>query len=134
MANAVYPLFKQTILSTGLNLTSATIKVILLSSGYTYSASHQFISDLGANIIARTAALSSKTVTNGVFNAASPATASAVASGTVSKLAIANDTGTDSASPLIMFIDTVSSGLPVTANGGDINVNLDTGANKIFAL
>jgi hypothetical protein len=134
MANAVYPLFKQTILSSGLNLTSATIKVILLSSGYTYSASHQFISDLGANIVARTAALTSKTVTNGVFNAASPVTASAVASGTVTKLAIANDTGTDASAPLIMYIDTVSSGLPVTANGGDINLNLDTGANKIFVL
>jgi hypothetical protein len=134
MANAVYPLAKQAFESKLIDLTSDTIKVALLTSSYTYSAAHQYVSDLGANIVARTAALTSKTVTNGVFNAASPATASAVTGSAVAKLAIFKDTGVDSTSPLIMYIDTAISGLPVTPNGGDINLNFDTGANKIFAL
>jgi hypothetical protein len=134
MANAVYPLAKQSFLSKLIDLTSDTIKVALLSSSYTYSAAHQYVTDLGANVVARTAALTSKTVTSGVFNAASPATASAVTGSAVAKLAIFKDTGADATSPLIMFLDTVSSGLPVTPNGGDINITFDSGANKIFAL
>jgi hypothetical protein len=134
MANAVYPLAKQAFLSKQIDLTSDTIKVALLTSAYTYSAAHQYVTDLGANIVARTAALTGKTVTNGIFNAASPATASAVTGSAVAKLAVFQDTGTDSTARLIQYIDTVTSGLPVTPNGGDINVNLDTGANKIFAL
>ena len=44
------------------------------------------------------------------------------------------DTGVDSTSRLIAFIDTFSSGMPVTPNGGNIDVTWDSGANKIFAL
>ena len=36
-------------------------------------------------------------------------------------------------SPLIAYIDTAT-GLPVTPNGGDIQVTWDSGANKIFKL
>lgn len=42
--------------------------------------------------------------------------------------------GTEAAdSPLIALIDTAT-GLPITANGGDIVVTWDSGANKIFKL
>jgi hypothetical protein len=34
------------------------------------------------------------------------------------------DTGTDTTSPLLVFLDTATSGLPVTPNGGDIAVVL----------
>jgi hypothetical protein len=33
-----------------------------------------------------------------------------------------------------MYQDTGVTGLPVTPNGGDINLVFDNGANKIFAL
>jgi hypothetical protein len=36
-------------------------------------------------------------------------------------------------SPLLLYIDTAT-GLPVTPNGGDINVNWDNGANKIAKI
>lgn len=48
-------------------------------------------------------------------------------------LVIFKDTGSDSTSPLIACIDTAT-GLPITPNGGDINVVWDSGANKIFKL
>jgi hypothetical protein len=48
-------------------------------------------------------------------------------------LVIFKDAGTDTESPLIAYIDSAT-GLPVTANGGDINVAWDNGANKIFKL
>ena len=43
------------------------------------------------------------------------------------------DTGTESTSPLIAYIDTAT-GLPITPNGGDIIVTWDNGANKIFKV
>ena len=48
-------------------------------------------------------------------------------------LVIYKDTGTESTSPLIMYIDTAT-GLPVTPNGGDITVTWDNGTNKIFKV
>lgn len=135
MANTVYPLAKQGFMSKQIDLVNDSIKVALLTSSYTYSAAHQFVSDLGANIVARSVALTGKSVTNGVFNAASPVTAAAVTGSAVAKLAVFDDTpGTDGAKQLLQYIDTVSSGLPVTPNGGDINITIDSGANKIFAL
>ena len=47
--------------------------------------------------------------------------------------AVLVDTGTDSTSPLIAFIDTAT-GLPITPNGGDIIVTWDNGPNKLFKL
>ena len=38
-----------------------------------------------------------------------------------------------STSQLVAYIDTAT-GLPVTPNGGNIQIVWDTGANKIFAL
>ena len=43
------------------------------------------------------------------------------------------DTGVEATSALIAYIDTAT-GLPITPNGGDIIVNWDNGANKIFRL
>lgn len=43
------------------------------------------------------------------------------------------DTGTESTSPLIAFIDTAT-GLPITPNGGDIIVTWDKKINEINCL
>ena len=44
------------------------------------------------------------------------------------------DTGDAATSPLISYHDTAVSGLPVTPNGGDIEIEVDSGANKLFKL
>lgn len=66
-----------------------------------------------------------------MFDAAD-VTFSAVSGNSVEALVIYKDTGTPSTSPLIAYIDTVSSGLPVTPNGGSISVTWN--ASGIFAL
>lgn len=129
MASAIYPLARQAFLSGSINLGSDTIKVVLLTSAYTYSGSHQFLSDL-TGTIAASGALASKTVTNGTFNA-SPVTLSAVTTGsTIAALAGYKDTGTGSTSNLLWFND----GFSQLTNGGDIVVTWDTGSNKIFVI
>ena len=135
MANALYPKAKESFLSGDLDLTSDTIKAQLIDTGnYTYSTAHDFLDDVGSSAKIGTAGtLGSKTVTSGVFDAAD-ITYSSVTGATVEAIIIYKDTGNAATSNLIAYIDTASSGLPVTPNGGDITVTWDSGGNKIFAL
>lgn len=141
MANALYPLYKQVALGGGtrIDLSADTIRMVLILTAYVYSATHQFFSDLGTNVYGGQAGMSTnpaftgKSITNGVFNATSPVVFSTVTGTQISYIGGFKDTGTQATSPLLFFIDTAT-GLPFTPNGGNINVNLDTGANKIFAL
>lgn len=82
----------------------------------------EFVSDIaGAAIVARSANLGSKTTTRGVFDAAD--TAFTAATGAASEvMTLVRDTGSDATSPVLAIIDSFSSGMPVTPNGGDINV------------
>lgn len=52
---------------------------------------------------------------------------------TIEAMVIYKDTGTDATSSLIAYIDTAT-GLSVTANGGPITVQFDSGGNRIFKL
>jgi hypothetical protein len=133
MANAIYPLFKQSLLSGDANSTisSGTVKVALVDTGtYTYSAAHQFYSDL-TGVVGTPQTIGSKTETNGTFDGAD-VTFTAVTGASVEALVIYIDTGTTTTSRLVAYIDTSVTGLPVTPNGGDITITWN--ASGIFAL
>lgn len=83
--------------------------------------------------MARSGAFVSKTVTAGVADAADLTFTAVTAGAACQALVIFKDTGTDSTSKLIAYIDT-GAGLPVTPNGGDITVSWDNGANKIYKI
>lgn len=132
MANRLYPKGAEKILGT-LDLTAVTVKAALLSDAYTYSAAHEFLSDISASVLNTAQTLASKAVAGGVFDAAD-VVYTAVASGSTARyVALYHDTGTAGTSSLIFFVDTAT-GLPMATNGGDITVQWDNGANKIFAL
>lgn len=82
--------------------------------------------------VATSGAMGSKTVTNGVADAAD-LTWSAATGDPSESIDLYKHTGTESTSRLICNIDTAT-GLPVTPNGGDITAQWDGGANKIFKL
>lgn len=132
MANALYPLWKAGLLQASANTAlTGTVKVALVDTGtYTYSSADQFQSSL-SGVVGTAQTLGSKTYTNGVFDAAD-VTFTAVSGATVEALVIYVDTGTPATSPLVAYIDTGVTGLPVTPNGGDINVTWN--ASGIFAL
>lgn len=135
MANAVYPKGLEGFLGGTIDWDTDTIKLALVDAGvYTYSAAHQFMSSIvaGGATIARSSAFTSRTVTNGVADAAD-VTLTAVTGTSVEIIVIFKDTGSDATSPVIVYIDTAT-GLPVTPNGGDITVQWDNGSNKIFSL
>jgi hypothetical protein len=69
MANAIYPKWKETALQGSSNLSTANVKVLLIDTNggtpYTYSAAHQFLSDVPAGArVASSGNLASKTFTN----------------------------------------------------------------------
>lgn len=133
MANAIYPLYKQAIISGGTNtdMSAGTVRAALVDTAtYTYSAAHQFLTSL-TGVVGTAGVLGTKTVTNGVFDAAD-ITYTAVTGASAEAIVIYIDTGTAGTSRLVAFLDTGFTGLPVTPNGGDINITWN--ASGIFAL
>jgi hypothetical protein len=135
MPNALYDKGREGFLAGEILWDTDVIKAVLIDAAdYTVNlATHQFLSDIPeAARVATSNAFTSKTVANGVADA-DDLTFPAVSGDHVEALVIYQDTGTAGTSRLIAYIDTAT-GLPVTPNGGDINVAWDNGTNKIFKL
>jgi len=142
MANALYDLGREGFLDGSIDWDTATIKAILVDTGtYTLAiTTDKFLSDIPAAArIATSGALTGKTVTAGVADAAD-VTWTAVTGASVEAIVLVQSSavtgGADvaaTAQRLIAFIDTAT-GLPVTPNSGDITCAFDNGANKIFKL
>lgn len=148
MVNALYDPGREGFLDATIDWDTAVIKAALvrLTAGgaAVFTASHKFVSDLTAThtIAATSAALSGKTVTSGVADANDFAPAfSTVATNANAHVLIlfqasAVTGGADvaaTAQRLIAWLDT-GTNLPVTPNGGDINITWDNGVNRIFKL
>lgn len=133
MANALYNQAKQRLLRAQLDLGSAPLKAALVSTNYTYSAAHSFFSDIGSNIVGTPQPLNNVTTTNGVFDADDVTFPTIAGGSTVGSVVIYNDTGVPGTSVLVAYIDQVV-GFPATTNGGDIIVQWDNGAYRIFSL
>jgi hypothetical protein len=141
MANAVFTPAREGILDDTISLSVGIIKAVLVR-GYTYAASHKFVSDVTATgVLAGTPqTLGTKTYVGGVFDAADvtftavPANASNHAVLIYQASAVTG--GADVAATAQRVIGYYDTGtlLPVVPNGGDITVAWDNGANKIFAI
>lgn len=135
MANALYDKGREAFLKADIDWLVDDIKVVLVDTGlYTVDiAAHDFLADIAVGArVATSGNLGSKTATAGVADAADVVFPT-VTGNTVEALVIYKDTGDPATSPLIAYIDTAT-GLPVTPNGGDINITWDSGVNKIFKL
>lgn len=135
-ANSLYDLGRQSFLKAEIDMDTDDIIVLLVdASGYTPNLStDQFLDDIsGGAILATSSPLASPTTTAGVFDATDVLFASVPASGQGDYLVLVQDTGVAATSRLIGRIDT-GTNLPVTPNGGDINVAWSSGSSKIFKL
>jgi hypothetical protein len=143
VASALWDPAREGFLDGTINWGATPVIKAALVRGYTFSAAHKFVSDVtgaGGTLVATSAALTSKTATNGVADAAD-VTFSTVAAGAAIPAVIifqssAVTGGADvaaTAQRLIAFIDTAT-GLPVTPNGQNISVAFDNGSNRIFKL
>ena len=136
MASAIYPKFKEWLISSalggGATLPAADVRAILVDAqDYTYATSHEFLSDVpGAARVAASPTLGSKTFAQGVFDAAD--TSFPTVTGDQSEaIIIYVHTGSDATARLVAYIDS-GTGLPVTPSGGNIPVTWN--ASGIFAL
>ena len=133
MANALYPKWKQALLEFTANndLDGQTVKVALVTAGYTYSAGDQYYSSVSASVVGTPQTIGNKTFTNGIFDG-DDVVFTAVTGSQVVALVIYIDTGSAATSPLVAFIDTGVTNLPVLPNGGDISITFN--ASGIFSL
>jgi hypothetical protein len=138
MANALYPLWKQEILKgTANNLVNSAegatgVYCALVDTGtYTYSAAHQFYSSL-SGVVGTDQEILTKTQVTGTFDG-TDLTYTAVSGNSVEALVgYRKNAGANTTWPLIFYIDTGVTGLPVTPNGGNITVTWN--ASGIFTL
>lgn len=133
MANSFYNAFLNGILgahATRVDLDADTIKMALVDNGSADgapdAAADDFWDDQSAGLIGTAYTLANKTVGTvaaGVFdNTVDPAPAfTAVSGATVESLVFFKDTGVETTSNLLWWFDTAT-GLPLTPNGGDVNV------------
>ena len=132
MTNTVFPKGAEKILSGAINLQTDTIKAALVSSAYTYSVSHEFVSSLGARI-GTDQELTGKSVALGTLDAADINFGPLAPGSTVKALAIFRDTGNATTSPLLCYLDEVT-GFPFATNGGDVTIPWSNSAAKILSL
>lgn len=138
MANVLYPAFKEALLiSESHDLNADSIRAVLVDSAdYTYSSAHDFFDDVGGSArVATSSGLGSPTGTGGTFDTADFSWTSVT--GDQSEAIVlynhdGNGAGSDAARQLIAFYDTTITGMPVTPNGGDINVTVN--ASGWFSL
>lgn len=138
MANALFDTAREKFLEGLFTWSTDTIKAALIDTGtYTVNLSaHEFFNACSAGVVGgasgRSSAFTGKATTGGAADA-NDVTFTAISGASIEAIIIYKDTGVDTTSPLIAYIDTAT-GLPITPNGGDIIVTWDNGPNKIFKL
>lgn len=138
MANNIYRLYAQEILKANadheLDSSEGATGVFcsLIDTGtYTFAQTHQYFSSL-SGIVGTDQEITTKTQALGVFDGDN-LTYTAVSGATVEAVVLyRKNAGANTTWPLIVFIDTGVTGLPVTPNGGDITVTWN--ASGIFKL
>lgn len=141
MANAGFTPFFEGIQDGTINVTTAVVKAALVRS-YTFSAAHKFVSDVtgaGGTLNGTSAALTTKTVTGGVFDAddtSVSATASAVNHGLLifQSSAVAGGADVASSAQRLIAYDDTGTGLPIQPGTGTVSITWDNTTNKILKI
>lgn len=121
MANQLYPKAKQAFLGALIDMDTDDIRACLTRTAY--NASHEFLSSI-TDIVATSSQLTSPTITDGTFDSSDIVYPSVAAGPSTAYIVLYKNTGTAGTSRLIAHIDTAS-GLPVTPDGTNINVNVN---------
>jgi hypothetical protein len=139
MANALYPEWKQNLLSASSNVSLSVDTTddgpycALVDTGtYTYSSAHEFYNSL-SGIAGTDQRISTPTVANGTFDGDNLTYTAVGAGNNIEALVIyRHNAGANTTWRLVAYIDTSVTGLPVTPNGGNITVTWN--ASGIFTL
>lgn len=111
--------------------TTGVYAALVDTGTYTYSASHQFYSSL-SGVVGTDQEILTKTQTTGTFDG-TDVTFTAVTGNSVEAIVLyRKNAGANTTWPLIAYIDTSITGIPVTPNGG--NITIEWNASGIFTL
>lgn len=135
MANALYGLGREKFLTGAIDMAGDTIKAALVdTASYTVSIdADEFFSTVSAAVVGTPVTLGTKTTALGVFDCADFSFTGLSSAPSIEAIVIYKDTGTASTSPLIAYIDTAT-GLPANAGATQVNIAVDSGANKLFKI
>lgn len=133
MANAFYNQGREKACAAGLTWVSGGDgwRFNLIKTGYSVDFDlHLDVADIAASLITtnpHAASLTSPTLTDGVLDAAdqAPAFTGPNDSGAADYLVLAEASDTDANDELLIYIDTAASGLPVSPNGGNLNLTFN---------
>lgn len=141
MANALYPKWKKKRMASGNDANNALdsaegttgVYAVLIDTGvYTYSAAHEFYSDL-SGIVGTEQEITTKTLSDTSVFDGDDVTFTSVTGNTVEAIVLyRKNAGANTTWSLIGYIDTGVTNLPVTPNGGDIQIGWN--ASGIFQL
>ena len=135
MVNDIYNSARESFLKGEINWLTNDIKAVLVNADlYTPDlGSHKFLTDIPViSRVATSGNLTGKTADFGIADARD-ITLTSVFGADADYIVVYQDTGNQSTSRLITYIDSAS-GLPITPNGGDITVQWPNGPFKIFRL
>lgn len=129
MANVVYPKYKEALLGAAANSSlnasegSTGVFAALVDTGtYTYSAAHEFYSSL-SGIVGTDQEITTKTILNGLFDGDNCVFPSVSGNSAEAIVLYRKNAGANTTWRLVAYIDTGVTGLPVTPNGTNININ-----------
>jgi hypothetical protein len=130
--SAIYETGRQAILQADVDWISDDIKAVAVNtSSYTVNlTTHNALDDIpGGARVATSTTLSGRTATNGVADL-DDFTFASVTGSQISAIVFYKDTGVESTSQLIAYVDAG----PFTPNGADIDISIDNGTNRLFRL
>jgi activator of HSP90 ATPase len=138
VANALYPIYKQSLLAGDANAdldndtaTDGPFCALVDTGTYTYNTAHDFFNDL-SGIVGTDQRITTPTVTTGLFDGADLVYTSVSGNSVEALVVYRKNAGANTTWRLVMYMDTGVTGLPVTPNGGNINVTWN--ASGIFQL
>lgn len=135
MANSLYDAGRENFLGGDIDWDANDIKLVFVDEAddtIDLAADQDLADRAVGSRVATSGNFSTKTKTAGVADA-DDVTVSTVTGDQFESIDIYKDTGVEGTSLLICNIDSAT-GLPLTPNGGNITVQWDSGANKIFKL